>query len=73
MTEIPTNFKIPKKYARTFVFLTPKVRVVISTQDGSLLMGDMRRRGKKRMDDSMALDWIHETIEQIRWECGSKT
>lgn len=66
---IPINFKIPAKYSRQFIFSTRKVRVVILVKNKKLGMADMRLKGKRRRDDSQALDWIHETMENIRYEC----
>ena len=64
---IPTNFTIPKDYTRRFVF---------RGRNGILRI---YRGGRRRLnideagviypdENSAALDWIHESVEIMRWE-----
>jgi hypothetical protein len=66
---IKTDFKIPAKYSRQFLFSTPTVRSVILVKDGKVGMADIRFKGKQGPDDTMAWDWMQETMKLIRSEC----
>lgn len=64
---IPTNFAIPKDYTKRFVFR------------GENGMIRIYRAGKRKLrideagviseqEQSAALDWIHESVERMRFE-----
>ncbi len=65
--EIPTNFTIPKGY---------QVRFVFRGQRGVLRVARAGRRKLRfeqtgsfsPVEQSMALDWIQETVERMRFE-----
>lgn len=70
MTQIPANFKIPKRYHRTFQLHVGGglLRISVSGKDG-IRIGEAGNI--KREHFSATLDWIQESIEKVRIDCGA--
>lgn len=71
MHTIPTGFPVPPDYRRCFMlFGRTKVRGIIMV-DGKPEM-QVAQSGEE-IPTSDALDWIAQTVMQIRWDCGADT
>lgn len=68
MNTFKPNFVIPKRYDRLFILWNGSFRYFINADKNGITQiqwGECQPH-----DNGMVLDWIHETIERIRFECG---
>ena len=70
---IPTNFQIPKDYRREFFFEDPSARFkyrIVADHAGIHVWDVNGPVPSKTM--SMCLDWIYETMIEVRRELGAE-
>ena len=70
---IKPNFKIPRSYKSVFRFYCPTFTYSIFTKNGKICAhGEGDENAFDPTENSLCLDFIHESIERIRWECTHK-
>jgi hypothetical protein len=71
MNAIQPNFIIPADYERVFGLRINGLIYLIFVDRGGIYQGQVGECEPCRQGD--VLDWIHETIERIRWECENES